>query len=86
MSANTTAVIILQYTNVSNQCLAHLKLAQCHSQLYLNKTKRKKKKNQIVWKLRGHRLGQCHPSLPVSSLSSRGGMKGRLSSDWEVEK
>lgn len=46
MSANTTAVIILQYTNVSNQCLAHLKLAHCHSQLYLNKTKRKKKKEK----------------------------------------
>ena len=66
MSANTTAVIILQYINVSNQCLAHLKLAQCHSQLYLNKTKRgKKKKNQIVWKLSGHRLGQCHHSLLI---------------------
>ena len=46
MSANTTAVIILQYINVSNQCLAHLKLAQCHSQLYLNKTKRGKKKEK----------------------------------------
>lgn len=27
---NTTVIIVLQFINVSNHCMVHLKLTQCH--------------------------------------------------------
>lgn len=39
--ANTTVVIIVQYTNVSNQQSVHLKLTQCYKSIISQKGRKK---------------------------------------------
>lgn len=45
MLANVTIVTILQYMNVSNQRVVHLKVTQCYLSLHLNKVTGIEKKN-----------------------------------------